>query len=260
LTDGALGSWGSALIDPYTDRPWTSGSLLINASTLSNLTLAWALEGFQVNIHAIGDLANRLAIDSMSSALDILCPNLSQHDCQTLHRFRIEHAQIIHQDDQKRIHEMGIIPSIQPTHATSDMGYAEVRLGKKRTSEEAYRMRSLLPVNPVLGSDFPVEPPDPFQGIFAAITRRSPQTGLDADGGHHGWYMHEALTLEEALRGFTAGPAHGAFLDGKAGMIEVGAYADWVVLDKPLEDMEVDDLRALHVKETWVAGRMIYGQ
>lgn len=72
--------------------------------------------------------------------------------------------------------------------------------------------------------------------------------------------MHEALTLEEALRGFTAGPAHGAFLDGKAGMIEVGAYADWVVLDKPLEDMEVDDLRALHVKETWVAGRMVYGQ
>ena len=155
---------------------------------------------------------------------------------------------------------MGIIPSIQPTHATSDMGYAEVRLGKKRTSEEAYRMRSLLPVNPVLGSDFPVEPPDPFQGIFAAIARRSPQTGLDADGGHRGWYMHEALTLEEALRGFTTGPAHGAFLDGKAGMIEVGAYADWVVLDKPLEDMEVDDLRALDVKETWVAGRMVYGQ
>ncbi|OCK79779.1 hypothetical protein K432DRAFT_382766 [Lepidopterella palustris CBS 459.81] len=258
FADGALGSWGSAMIEPYSDHSWTSGSLLVNASMLTDLTHAWASAGYQVNIHAIGDLANRLAIDAISSALDLLCPGSPRQECQRLHRFRIEHAQIIHPDDQKWMYDTGIIPSIQPTHATSDMSYAETRLGTKRTSEEAYRMRSLLPLNPILGSDFPVEPADPFQGIFAAVARRSPQTGLDAHGGRDGWYMDEALTLEEALRGFTIGPAYGAFLEGKAGIIEVGAFADWIVLDEPLETMDVDGLRALRVREVWIAGKMVF--
>ncbi|KAF2876063.1 amidohydrolase family-domain-containing protein [Massariosphaeria phaeospora] len=256
--DGALGSWGSAMIEPYSDKQTSSGSLLVNATTLARLTHDWATAGYQVNIHAIGDLANRLAIDAFESALKALCPGLSPHECQTKHRFRIEHAQIIHPDDQKRMAKIGIIPSIQPTHATSDMPYAEDRLGRQRTETEAYRMRSLLPLNPVLGSDFPVEPANIFEGIYAAGTRRSPLTGLDASGGTAGWYPSETITLEDALEGFTKNPAYASFLEGKAGVIEAGAYADWVVLDEPLESLDYESIRKVKVRETWVAGKRVY--
>ncbi|OTB07089.1 hypothetical protein M426DRAFT_54226 [Hypoxylon sp. CI-4A] len=258
FADGALGSWGSALIDPYTDRPDTSGSLLVNASELVYDTIAWANEGFQVNIHAIGDLANRYAVDAMIAALRLLCPDEPLSNCQAHHRFRIEHSQIIHPGDQARIHAVGIIPSIQPTHATSDMAYAEKRLGKERTAKEAYRMRSLLDVNPVLGSDFPVEPPNPFQGIYAAVTRRSPHTGRGTEDSPDGWYTNEALDLDQAIRGFTEGPAYGGFTEGKTGVIKPGAYADWIVLDAPLEKMDVEELRSLIVRETWVGGKKVY--
>ncbi|KAI1380662.1 amidohydrolase family-domain-containing protein [Hypoxylon crocopeplum] len=260
FADGALGSWGSALIDPYTDRPDTSGSLLVNASELVYDTIAWANEGFQVNIHAIGDLANRYAVDAIVSALRLLCPDEPLSVCQSYHRFRIEHSQIIHPDDQARMHAAGIIPSIQPTHATSDMAYAEKRLGKERTATEAYRMRSLLDINPVLGSDFPVEPPNPFQGIYAAVTRRSPHTGRGIDDAPDGWHKEEALDLDQAIRGFTEGPAYGGFTKGKTGVIRPGAYADWIVLDAPLEEIDVEELRSLNVRQTWVGGKMVYAR
>ncbi|KXJ90915.1 amidohydrolase 3 [Microdochium bolleyi] len=261
FADGALGSWGSAMIEPYSDRPDTSGSLLVNATELTYLTTVWAQKGFQVNIHAIGDLANRYAVDAMTVALRILCPDLSQplSACQAQHRFRIEHSQIIHPSDQDRIHALGIIPSIQPTHATSDMAYAELRLGHERTATEAYRMRSLLDLNPVLGSDFPVEPADPFQGLYAAITRKSPHAGKSPDGFPNGWYAEETLTLDQAIRGFTLGPAYGGFMEQKAGVLQPGAFADWVVIDKPLEELgSVEELRAFKVRETWVGGKRVY--
>ncbi|XDG04367.1 hypothetical protein ABKA04_003982 [Annulohypoxylon sp. FPYF3050] len=260
FADGALGSWGSALLEPYADRPDTSGTLLVNASELVYDTVAWSKEGFQVNIHAIGDLANRNAVDAIIVALRLLCPDEDLSLCQSRHRFRIEHSQIIHTDDQARIHAVGIIPSIQPTHATSDMAYAETRLGHERTAKEAYRMRSLLDVSPVLGSDFPVEPPNPFQGIYAAVTRRNPHTGQGTDDSPRGWHTDEALSLNQAIHGFTYGPAHGAFMDGKAGVIKSGAFADWIVLDKPLEGMGIEDLRFLKVRETWVGGKKVYSR
>lgn len=258
LSDGALGSWGSAMIEPYSDRPDASGSLLVNASTLTQLARDWASVGFQVNIHAIGDLANRLAVDAMEAALKDVCHDESLDACQARRRFRIEHAQIIHEADQKRIHAMGIIPSVQPTHATSDMKYAELRLGPVRTAAEAYRMRSLLDVGPILGSDFPVEPPNPFQGIYAAVARRSPLTGRGPADSPDGWHMEEALSLDEALRGFTLSAARGAFMEGRAGVIRAGALADWVVLEQPIDSYEVDELRELRVRETWVGGKMVY--
>ncbi|KAM0344582.1 hypothetical protein ACHAPU_007356 [Fusarium lateritium] len=281
FADGALGSWGSAMLDPYSDHPWTSGSLLINASALTDVARRWAADGYQVNIHAIGDLANRNAVDALEAALVQQCLNeataqgaspstsdQSTHEsqdqmearaaCQSQHRFRIEHAQIIHPDDQQRILSLGIIPSIQPTHATSDMKYALSRLGKDRLSSSAYRMRSLLPARPILGSDFPVEPPNPFQGIYAAVARRSPHTGRGTDDSPGGWYTDEALSLDEALWGFTTAPAYGAFLDDRAGVIREGALADWVVLDKPIDSLETEELRTLKVRETWVAGNRVY--
>ncbi|KAI1177166.1 amidohydrolase [Nemania sp. FL0916] len=260
FADGALGSWGSAMIDDYADRPGVSGSLLVNASELTYRAVSWATRGFQVNIHAIGDLANRYAIDAQTSALRLLCPCEPLANCQETYRFRIEHSQIIHEDDQARMHAIGIIPSIQPTHATSDMAYAEKRLGKERTDKEAYRMRSLLDIRPVLGSDFPVEPADPFQGIYAAVTRKSPRTGHGANGSPDGWHTDEALSLDQAIRGFSEGPAYGGFTEGKTGVIQPGAYADWIVLDKPLEGTDIEELRSLKVKETWVAGRKVYSR
>lgn len=257
--DGALGSWGSAMIEPYTDRPDTSGSLLVNASTLKSLARSWAAEGYQVNIHAIGDLANRVAIDAFEAAWTDVCPKLSMPECQAERRFRIEHAQIIHIVDQSRMKFYGLVPSIQPTHATSDMSYAELRLGPYRTGAEAYNMKSLWELSPVLGSDFPVEPPNPFQGIYAAVARKNPHTGKGADGEtDESWYPDEALSLHEALAGFTENPACGAFLEEKAGVIQPGAMADWVVLDGPLEEVDLEDFRTLRVKETWVGGRRVY--
>jgi predicted amidohydrolase YtcJ len=247
------------MINPYADRPDSHGSLFVNASTLTSLTKSWSQAGYQVNIHAIGDLANRLAIDAMEASLKDLCPDAqSLSACQETNRFRIEHAQIIHPADQNRMRELGILPSVQPTHATSDMKYAEARLGPERTAASAYRMRSLLDLNLILGSDFPVEPPDPFEGIFAAVARRSPRTGLGVGGSTEGWHLDESLTLNQALEGFTKGPAYGAFLERRAGVIKEGAMADWVVLDQPLEELDVDELRRLTVRETWVAGKRVY--
>jgi len=248
------------MIEPYSDRPEMSGSLLVNASTLTALARKWSDAGFQVNIHAIGDLANRLAIDAFEAALIDLCPSRPPSECQHTHRFRIEHSQIIHPHDRARMDLLGIIPSIQPTHATSDMKYAETRLGKQRTQTEAYRMKSLLHLKPVLGSDFPVEPPDPFQGIYAAVARKSPHTGKGADGGGDSWYPEEALSLSEAFGGFTRGPAYGAFVEGKAGVIEEEAFADWVVLDRPTSAYELESFRELKVKETWVGGKRVYAR
>lgn len=256
--DGALGSWGSAMLEPYSDRPDWKGGLLVNASTMEGVTKRWAEHGFQVNIHAIGDEANRVALDAMEAALKHVCDGKDLAACQAERRFRIEHTQIMHPDDQKRMHKMGIIPSIQPTHATSDMKYAELRLGPERTVSEAYRMRSLHDIGLVLGSDFPVEPPSPFEGLYAAVTRKSPHTGRGADGSDNGWHVEEALTLDQAVEGFTSGAARGAFLEGKAGVIQKGAYADWVVLDEPLSEYGIEEFRTLKVKETWVGGKRVY--
>lgn len=253
------------MIDPYTDHPWTSGSLLINASTLTTLTKSWVAAGYQVNIHAIGDLANRYAVNAFEAALEQECGGASADlaACQSKHhRFRIEHAQIIHPDDQKRIFALGIIPSIQPTHATSDFKYALDRLGTDRLESSAYRMRSLLPARPILGSDFPVEPPNPFQGLYAAVTRKNPHTGNGPDKEHpdRGFLPGETLSVQQALWGFTRGPAYGAFLESKAGLIRDGAFADWVVLDAPLQLVSNEDLRTLKVKETWIGGKQVYSR
>lgn len=251
------------MLSPYSDRPDTTGSLLLNASTLTSVTNSWAAAGYQVNIHAIGDLANRLAIDAFESALQGLCPpGKDLKSCQLAsHRFRIEHAQIIHPDDQARMRKLGILPSIQPTHATSDSAYAGLRLGPERTQTEAYRMRSVWDLSPVLGSDFPVEPANPFAGMYAAVTRRRPNTGVAGPPGSSGaWCANETLQFDQALTGFTEAPARGAFLDKSAGRIAYGFWADWIVLDDKLEAMDVDALRTIKVKETWVGGKRVYSR
>lgn len=177
---------------------------------------------------------------------------------------------------------MGIIPSIQvshsshivepwltmlePTHATSDMAYALERLGPGRLSNSAYRMASLFPSlasastypGPVLGSDFPVEPPSPFEGMYAAVTRLNPKTGT-SPSGPGGWHAEQALTVEQALLGFTRNAAYGWAKESKTGAIEVGKWADWVVLDRDVwADESGRGLRDVVVRETWVGGKRVY--
>lgn len=163
---------------------------------------------------------------------------------------------------------MGIIPSIQPTHATSDMAYALSRLGSDRLSHSAYRMFSFFPSSvdyniskypgPVLGSDFPVEPPNPFHGMYAAVTRLNPATGT-SPSGDGGWYPEESLSIEQAFHGFTQNAAYGWFREENAGTIKVGKWADWVVVDlNVFEDKSGKSLRDVVVRETWVGGRKVY--
>ena len=161
---------------------------------------------------------------------------------------------------------MGIIPSIQPTHATSDMTYALARLGTERIDKSAYRMRSLFPssasrengyLGPVLGSDFPVEPPNPFHGMYAAVTRLNPATGT-SPSGPSGWHTEEALSIEQAFLGFTRNAAYGWKKEDQAGAIEAGKWADWLVIDKDVLAVIGKELRDVVVKETWVGGKRVW--
>jgi len=155
----------------------------------------------------------------------------------------------------------------QPTHATSDMAYALDRLGPERLQNSAYRMASFIPkhpgpdglyLGPVLGSDFPVEPPNPFHGMYSAVTRLSPATGT-SPSGDSGWYPEEALTVEQALHGFTRNAAYGWWKEKKTGAIEVGKWADWIVVDRDvLEDQSGKSLRDVVVTETWMEGRRMF--
>lgn len=262
FADGALGSWGAALLSPYSDKPETSGTMLINSTALQNVITEWYNSGYQVSTHCIGDLANHLTVQIYKDLLSTSHYTPPNH----ARRLRIEHAQIIAPEDQDLIQSLGLIPSIQPTHATSDSPYAEIRLGRDRVQNSAYRMKSLFDrgLNVVLGSDFPVESHDPRNGIYAAVTRKNPYTTKE-----EGWHKEETITVQQALEGFIKNPAYAMWAEGETGEISVGKWADWVVLgyeDEALgakfwEEGWVEkggDVRRLKVLETWVGGRKVY--
>ena len=246
LLDGALGSRGAALHEPYSDAPGETGLLLMPPEELEARTRAFMERGFQVCVHAIGDRANTLVVDTLIRAA-------ADTGTQAL-RHRVEHAQILRPEDIKKLGRAGLVASVQPTHATSDMGWAEARLGAERL-KGAYAWKSLKEAGAVLalGSDFPIENPDVLAGLYAARTRQ------DAAGRPEGgWQPQERLTGEEALEGFTLGPAWASFSEGRRGRLREGMDADFTVLSvDPVEDAP----RALvdaKVVATVVAGREIY--
>jgi predicted amidohydrolase YtcJ len=207
-----------------------------------------------VNIHAIGDLANRLALRAFNEVL----PNTTFALRNANHRFRIEHSQILHPDDVLLAQEMGIIMSLQPTHATSDMVYAASRLGPERLAAGAYAQATFarnVNTTLLLGSDFPVEPPSPLRGIYAAVTRLDPDTGTSPHG-KGGWHPEQKLTFHEALDGFTRNSAYGAFQEAMGGSIEVGKWADWVVVEEIGNGIEMGEGL---VRQTWVGGKKVFG-
>ncbi len=244
--DGALGSRGALLLAPYEDDPGNSGLNVQTPDSLFILTRAAVAHGFQVCTHAIGDGANRMMLD--------IYERVARESGQTDLRLRIEHAQVVSLDDLPRFAALGVIASMQPTHATSDMPWAYRRVGAERL-RGAYAWRSLVSSRAVLafGSDFPVESVNPLLGLYAAVTRQ------DAEGNPPGgWMPEERLSLEEALRAFTEGAAYARFDEKNAGRIEAGMRADITVLDRDIANTEPRVLLAAHVKYTITRGRVVY--
>jgi predicted amidohydrolase YtcJ len=245
--DGALGSRGAALLEPYSDDPGNVGLLIDTPEELERLTLMAAQNGFQVCTHAIGDRGNRVILDTYETVLAETKPEDSP-------RFRVEHAQVLSVNDIPRFSRLGIIPAMQPTHCTSDMYWAEDRVGHERI-EGAYSWRRFLDDGNVIpcGSDFPVEGADPLAGIYAAVTRQD-QAGWPEGG----WYPDQRMTIEEALKGFTTWAAYAAFDESEAGAIVPGNRADFTVLDRDLIGIPPGEILQTRVMMTVVRGEVVY--
>ena len=247
-TDGALGSRGAALLEPYSDRAGHSGLLLTSKEQLRAIFSLSIQAGFQVAIHAIGDKGNRIGLDEVEHAYATIGGRKLRH--------RIEHSQVVALDDIPRFKSLDVIASMQPTHATSDMNMAEDRLGSDRL-KGAYAWRSFLDQGSVLvsGSDFPIELANPFHGIHAAVTR---QNQLDEPAG--GWISEQAITTEEAVRSFTIDAAWAAHQDKVLGGLTEGKWADFILLDQDLFAIPVNELWKTTVAETWLAGKLVYAK
>ena len=243
--DGALGSRGACLLHPYSDQPGHYGFLLYTIDSLRHAVRDAAELGFQLNTHCIGDSANRYLMQLYGEALK------GKNDL----RWRIEHAQVVQPSDRKYFADFSIIPSVQPTHATSDMPWAESRIGKDRM-KGAYSYKSLLNVAGTVacGSDFPVEDINPLYGFYAAVSRRD-QQGNPASG----FIPEEALSRKEALYGMTLWAAYAAFEDKEKGSLEKGKFADFVVLDTDLMTAPVEKLFSAKVLSTYIDGIKVYG-
>ena len=243
--DGALGSRGAWLKKPYADDPGNTGLPLMNQAQLRNTLVRAGLGNFQVAAHAIGDAANAEVID----AIDELSETYGGD-----RRWRIEHAQVLDPADIPRLARHGAIASMQPVHQTSDRTMAEARLGPGRLAG-AYAWKSILATGAPLafGSDAPVEAPDPFAGMAAAISR------TDAAGEPFGgWQPQEAISRERALAAYTAGAAYAGFADGHFGRLVAGERADFLILDGDPLLANPQDMRAIRVLETWIGGVQVY--
>jgi predicted amidohydrolase YtcJ len=245
-SDGALGSRGAALIKPYSDDAHSHGLLFFKSGQMGTMMTKAMRRGYQVNVHAIGDAGNKQILDIYQKEVSATKSAAQRH--------RIEHAQVVQPGDIPRFKSIGIIPSMQPTHATSDKNMAETRVGPERI-KGAYAWRTFLHQGSRIacGSDFPVEAPNPFFGLHAAVTRQDAQGQPVA-----GWYPNQAMSLKEAFRCFTLDAAYAGHREDSLGSLEAGKLADFIVIDQDLFKMPTYDIHKTGVLETWVAGKQVF--
>ena len=241
--DVGLGSRSAALLEPYSDDPGNSGLLLMSEDELRSKITNAANHGFQVSTHAVGDRSNRLILDIYE-----------QLTYGTDNRHRIEHSQTLSLKDIPRFNKLGVIPSMQPTHQSSDMYWAEDRLGSERI-KGAYAWRKLVDTGVVIagGSDAPVESLNPLWGIYAAVTRRD-HKGFPENG----WYPEERMTIVEAVKMYTSWAAYASFEEDLKGTLETGKLADFTVLSKDIFTIEPLDLLTTRVLMTVIGGNIRY--
>lgn len=241
--DGALGSRGAALKKPYSDDPHNHGLFLTPVQEIANLAKKIAVSDYQMNTHAIGDSANLVVLQAYTEALK------NQND----RRWKIEHAQVVDVADFDYF-KNGIIPSVQPTHATSDMYWAEDRVGAERM-QGAYAYKTLLNKAGMLalGTDFPVEHVSPFYTFYAAVARKDLKNYPEG-----GFQIQDALSRKETLKGMTIWAAYSNFEENEKGSIEVGKFADFIVLDKNIMTCDEADIPNIEVEATFLGGKLVY--
>jgi predicted amidohydrolase YtcJ len=244
-SDGALGSRGAWLKQPYKDSPKERGLAFLNDAALKNLMSRAAMDGFQVAVHAIGDAANAQLLEAVEELSDTYKGD---------RRWRVEHAQIIDPADLPRFAKNGIIASMQPVHESSDWRMAEARMGIERLGG-AYAWQSMIRngVPLAFGSDFPVESPNPFHGLAVAVSRE------DAQGQPPGgWMPEQKVSMAQAFAGFTRGGAYAGFAEDRLGTLERGKYADFLFIDRDIFEATPAQVRETQVLETWVGGRQAW--
>ncbi len=248
FADGALGPQTAAMLQPYVGSQ-SSGMLFLDAEQIIEIGQKASENGISLAIHAIGDRANFEVL----KAYDQMRRYEQDHHKPRL-RHRIEHVQIIHPDHRDRLAALGIVASMQPIHATSDYPMADRFWGDR--SKTAYALRDLLDrgTRMTFGSDAPVESPNPFWGLHAAVTRRR----QDGSPSPEGWYPHQRLTLDQALAGYTTGPAYAAGWEDRLGRIAPGCLADLIVLPEDPFELDADRLYAVQPRATMVAGRFVW--
>ena len=244
--DGALGSRGAALLAPYSDDPGNSGLLINKEELIREVALQAVKSGFQVCTHAIGDRGNRAVLNAYATAL------AGQND----KRFRIEHAQVVAPEDFDLFRKYNVIASVQATHATSDMGWAETRLGPERV-KGAYAWQTFLKHGIVVvnGSDFPVEQPNPIPGFYSAVTREDQKSAPKG-----GWYPAQKMSRTEALQSWTQTGAYAEFAEKTKGSLTPGKLADFIMLSNDIMTVPEPEILKAHVTMTVVGGRIVYSE
>ncbi len=248
-SDGALGSRGAALLHDYHDDPGNKGLLFYTDEEMTEFVTTVLSKGFQANVHAIGDAANRQVLDALKAAQKAF-PTALHGD----HRNRVEHAQVVSPADISRFSELNLIASMQPTHATSDKNMAGDRLGEKRL-DGAYAWKTFLNqgTRVAAGSDFPVEHVNPFYGLYSAITRQDHENNPPG-----GWLPEEKLSRIEALRAFTLDAAFSGFDEDRTGSLEPGKQADFILIDGDYFELPASEIWKIQVLETRISGKTVY--
>jgi predicted amidohydrolase YtcJ len=252
FADGALGPRTALMVEPYEHEPDNYGIAVTDKETMLALVSKASAGGLASTIHAIGDRAVHDVLDIFET---VRKEEAARGETPTQRRHRIEHVQLIHPDDKHRLAELDIIASMQPIHATSDYERADKFWGERAQWSYNTRLQLDQGVRVAFGSDAPVEPFRPLEGIYSAVTRRRP----DGSPGPDGWYPELRLTIDEALRGYTQGPAYAAGMENRLGMLAPGYLADLVVLDKDLTTIHPDEIVSTNVIGTMVDGEWRYG-